>query len=333
MDKTKRTTAEPTRRRVIATGLAAAAVLRVGPALAAYPDRPVRIVVANTPGGPSDIIARIMAAAMQETMGGSVFVENKGGAGGNIGMGLAARAEPDGYTILLSTSAYAVNPGLYQTLPYDPFTDFTPICELAVSPHVFAVKPDLGAGSMKEFAALAKANPDKFNVSTPPIGTTPQLQAEVLKLREGLQKMATVVFAGGGDALKAVISGTVQLSSGVLAPAHPHIKAGTIKGLAVTGRTRWHDLPEIPTMLEAGYPDFVFETYTALMAPAKTPPEIVAKLERVALDILNRPEMRQKLTQSGFEVTARDGKGHSARLAKEVPMFKDIIAQAGIKKL
>jgi tripartite-type tricarboxylate transporter receptor subunit TctC len=339
MTRSHDTKAAPSRRRLIkavaalAAGVATSAILRIGSALAAYPERPVRIVVANTPGGPSDIIARIMAAAMQEVMGGSVFVENKGGGGGNIGMGYVARADADGYTILLTTSAFAVNPGLYNTLPYDPFKDFTAICELAVSPHVFAVKPDLGVGTMKEFVALAKANPDKFNVSTPPIGTTPQLQAEVLKLREGLQKMATVVFPGGGDALKALISGTVQLSSGVLAPAHPQIKAGNIKGLAVTGRTRWHDLPDIPTMLEAGYPDFVFETYTALVAPAKTPPEVVARLEKVALDILAKPEMRQRLTQAGFEVTAKDGKGHTARIAKEVPMFSDIIAQAGIKKL
>src|SRR5204862_4743752 len=157
-----------------------------------------------------------------------------------------------------------------------------------------------GVGSMKEFVALAKTNPDRFNVSTPPIGTTPQLQAEVLKLREGLQGMATVVFAGGGDALKALISGTVQLSSGVLAPAHPHIKAGQVKGLAVTGSKRWHDLPEIPTMEEGGFKDFVFETYCALMAPVKTPPEIVARLEKVALDILGKPDMKEKLTAAGF---------------------------------
>jgi tripartite-type tricarboxylate transporter receptor subunit TctC len=326
----------PSRRRVIKAALAgvlAPAVLRIGAAFATYPDRPIRIVVANTPGGPSDIIARIMAAAMQEAMGGSVIVENKGGGGGNIGMGYVARAEPDGYTILLSTSAFAVNPGLYNTPPYDPFKDFAAICELAVSPHVFAVMPDLGVGTMKEFVARAKANPDKFNVSTPPIGTTPQLQAEVLKLREGLQKMASIPFAGGGDALKALLSGTVQLSSGVLAPAHPQIKAGTIKGLAVTGTTRWHDLPDIPTMVESGYPDFVFDTYTALMAPAQTPPEVVRQLEKVALDILSKPAMRQRLTEAGFEVTARDGKGHMARVAKEVPMFRDIIAQAEIKKL
>ena len=337
MSQSHQSKVSTSRRRLIKAALAgivAPAVLRIGTAFAAYPDRPVRIVVANTPGGPSDIIARIMAAAMQEAMpGSSIIVENKGGGGGNIGMGYVARSDADGYTILLSTSAYSVNPGLYNNPPYDPFKDFSAVCELAVSPHVFAVMPDLGVKSMKEFVALAKTNPDKFNVSTPPIGTTPQLQAEVLKLREGLQKMATIVFPGGGDALKALLSGTVQLSSGVLAPAHPQIKAGNIRGLAVTGPTRWHDLPDIPTMVESGYPDFVFDTYTALMAPAKTPPEIVSRLEKVALEILSKPDMRQRLTQAGFEVTARTGKGHMERVAKEVPMFRDIMVQAGIAKL
>jgi tripartite-type tricarboxylate transporter receptor subunit TctC len=331
-------TPAPTRRHVmraagaLAAGLAAPAVL-VRTAFAAYPDHPVKIVVANTPGGPSDIIARFMAAAMQQATGGTFVVENKGGAGGNIGMGAVARSDADGYTLLLSTSAYSVNPGLYNALPYDPFKDFAAVCELAITPHVFAVKADLPARTMKEFVALAKKDPDRFNVSTPPIGTTPHLQAEVLKLREGLQKMATIVFAGGGDALKAVIAGTVQLSSGTLAPAHPQIKAGTLKGLAVTGTARWHDLPDIPTMVEAGYPDFVFDTYTALMAPAKTPPDIVAKLETMALEVLRKPDMRAKLTESGFEVTARTGKDHMVRVTKEVAMFRDIIAQAGIAKL
>ena len=315
----------------LAIGIAAPAILRIGAALAAYPERPIKIVVANTPGGPSDIIARIMAAAMQEVIGGSVIVENKGGAGGNIGMGYVARSDADGYTILLSTSAYSVNPGLYENLPYDPFKDFVAVCELAVSPHVFAVKPELPCKTMKEFVTLAKADPDKFNVSTPPVGTTPQLQAEVLKLREGLKGMATIVYAGGGDALKALLSNTVQLSSGVLAPAHPQIKAGAIKGLAVTGEKRWHDLPDIPTMVESGYKDFVFDTYTALMAPAKTPPEAVAFLEKQSLALLAKPELRKKLTDAGFEVTARNGKGHMARVQKEVPMFKKIIADAGIK--
>jgi tripartite-type tricarboxylate transporter receptor subunit TctC len=337
MGKLQSSGGKPSRRRVIqaagalAAGLAAPALVGIGAGHAAYPERVVKIVVPNSPGGPSDIIARIMAAALQDALGKSVIVENKGGAGGNIGMGAVAQSEPDGYTLLLATSAYSVNPGLYATLPYDPFKDFVAIVELATSPNVFAVKPDLGVKTMKEFVALAKANPEKFNVSTPPVGTTPQLEAEVLKAREGLTKMASLVYTGGGEALQALLSGTVQLSSGVLAPAHPHIKSGTIKGLAVTGETRWHDLPDIPTMLEAGYKDFVFETYTALLAPAKTPPDIVARLEKEALGILRKPEMREKLSQSGFQVQARDGKGHMARVAKEVPMYKQIITQAGIK--
>jgi tripartite-type tricarboxylate transporter receptor subunit TctC len=329
----------PSRRRVIqvvsaaAAGFAAPSLLSITSALAAYPDRPIKIVVANTPGGPSDIIARILAAEMQPVLGASVFVENRGGAGGNIGMGYAARAEPDGYTVLLTTSAYVVNPGLYNSIPYDPFKDFVPICEPAVNPHVFTVKAELAAKSMKDLIALAKANPDKFNISTPPIGTTPQLQAEVLKMREGLQKMATVVFKGGGDAIKALLTGEVQISSGTLAPAFPHMKAGTIKALAQTGASRWVGLPDVPTMGEQGYQDFVFETYCALVAPAKVPAEIIAKLEKTVLDILARPEMKRKLTEAGFDVTAKDGKGHAARIAKEVPMYKKIIEDAGIKKL
>jgi tripartite-type tricarboxylate transporter receptor subunit TctC len=329
----------PSRRRVIkgtiavAAGLAAPTFLSVGSAFAAYPDRPIKIVVANTPGGPSDILARILAAEMQPLLGASVFVENRGGAGGNIGMGFAARAEPDGYTILLTTSAFVVNPGLYNTLPYDPFKDFVPIAEPAVNPHVFTVKADLKAKTMKEFIAMAKADPDKFNISTPPIGTTPQLQAEVLKLREGLGKMATSVYKGGGDAIKALLTGEVQISSGTLAPAFPHMKAGTIKALAQTGAARWVGLPDVPTMGEQGFNDFVFETYCALVAPAKVPPEIVAKLEKAVLDILAKPEMKKKLVESGFDVVAKDAKGHGARIAKEVPMFKKVIQDAGIKKL
>ena len=317
----------------LAAGLAAPALLRAGVAFAAYPDRPVRIVVANSPGGPSDIIARIMAAALQDKMSGSFVVENKGGAGGNIGMGYVARADADGYTLLLATSVFSVNPGLYTTLPYDPFKDFVAISELAASPNLFAVKPDLGVNSMKEFVAVARANPEKFNVSVPPVGTTPQLEAEVLKIREGLTKMASIVFAGGGEALQALLSGTVQLSSGTIAPALPFIKSGTIKGLAICSEKRWPDLPEVPTMLEQGYKDFVFETYTALLAPTGTPPEIVARLEKEVLAILARPDMQALLAKSGFEIRAKTGKEHMARVAREVPMFADIITQAGIKKL
>jgi tripartite-type tricarboxylate transporter receptor subunit TctC len=327
------------RRRVLKTtgaivaGLAAPTFLRIGSAFAAYPERPIKIVVANTPGGPSDITARMMAGWMQQEMGGSVFVENRGGAGGNIGYGYAAHADPDGYTILLTTSAYCVNPSLYHTVPYDPAKDFVPICEPVAGIHVFAVKSDLPANTMKEFVALVKKDPKKFNASTPPIGTTPQLQCEVLKSIEGLQGMASLVFNGGGDAVKAVLSNTVQMNSGSLAPALPLIQAGQLKALAQTGVSRFSALPNVPTMIEQGYKDFVFDTYCAMMAPAKVPHEIVAKLEKLCLDILAKPENKQKLVTAGFEVTAKDAKGHAARIAKEIPMFKKIIEDAHITKL
>src|SRR5579864_2858241 len=160
----------------LAAGIAAPAVLRVRSAYAAYPDRPVKFVVANTPGGPSDIVARMVTAALEQSTGKTFIVDNRGGAGGNIGMEYAAHAEPDGYTFLLATNAYSVNYGLYKHLPYDPHKDFVGVSELATSPNTFAVKADSPAKTMKEFAALARANPDKYNCSTPPIGTTAQLQ-------------------------------------------------------------------------------------------------------------------------------------------------------------
>jgi tripartite-type tricarboxylate transporter receptor subunit TctC len=329
----------PSRRRIVGAaaaltaGIFAPAVLRSDAALAAYPDRPVRIIVANSPGGPSDIVARIIAASLQQAIGGSFVVENKGGAGGNIGMGTAARADADGYTLLISTSAYVVNPGLYNSLPYDPFKDFVAIAELVTTPNVFAVKPALGVKTMQELVALAKTHPDKFNVSTPPIGTTPYLAIELLKVREGLSQMPILVFAGGGEALQALLTNTVQLSVGTLAPAHPHLKAGTITALATTGATRWHDLPDVPTMAEAGFADFLLETYVALLAPAMTPPEIVAQLEKETLAILNRNDIRDKLVQSGFAVEAKPSKAHMQRVAREVPMFRDLVARAGINKL
>src|SRR6187431_2997777 len=170
----------------LAAGLALPTILSIRSAFAAYPDRPVRIVVANTPGGPSDSTGRIVTAALEQSTGKTFIVENRGGAGGNIGMGYVANADPDGYTILLATNAYSVNFALYNKLPYDPYKDFVGVCELASSPNTFVVRSETPAKSVKEFVALAKANPEKFNVATPPVGTAPHIQAEVLKVRESM---------------------------------------------------------------------------------------------------------------------------------------------------
>jgi tripartite-type tricarboxylate transporter receptor subunit TctC len=307
--------------------------MRVRSAYAAYPDRPVKIVVANTPGGPSDLVGRMVSAALQQSTGKTFIIENIGGAGGNIGMGAAARSEADGYTILLATNAYSVNASLYNKTPYDALKDFVGVSELATSPNTFVVKSELPAKTMKDFVALARANPEKFNCATPPIGTTPQIQLEVLKLREKLPKLEDVVFKGGGDALQALLSGTVQLSSGSLPPAAPHIKAGTLHCLAVTGETRWPDMPNVPTMQEAGYKDFVFATDTVLLAPAKTPPDVVKWLEKETLKVLATQEMKDKLYAAGFQVRAKGADAAWARVTKEIDLFKSIIDQAGIQKL
>ena len=317
----------------VAAGVAAPAFLRVRSAYAAYPERPVKIVVANTPGGPSDIVGRITAAALEQSTGKTFIIENRGGAGGNIGMGYAAHADADGYTILLATNAYSVNVGLYNSMPFDAHKDFVGVSELATSPNTFVVRSDLPAKTVKEFVELARANPEKFNCATPPIGTTPQIQLEVLKIREKLPKLEDVVFKGGGDAIQALLSGTAQLSSGSLPPAAQHIKAGTLRCLAVTGDSRWPDMPDVPTMVEAGYPDFVFATDTVLLAPAKTPPDVIKWLEMETLKVLGTPEMKDKLYKAGFQVRPKGADAAWARVSKEIDMFKNIIDQAGIPKL
>jgi len=328
-----------TRRRVVkaagalAAGVVAPAILGVRGAYADYPERPVKIVVANTPGGPSDLVGRVVAAALQQSTGKTFIIENRGGAGGNIGMGYVAHSEADGYTLLLATNAYSVNVGLYKTLPFDPRHDFVAVSELAGAPNMFVVRQELPARTMKEFVALAKANADKYNVSVPPIGTTPQLQATLLKARENLPKLEEVVFKGGGDALAALLSGTVQLASNSLGPSSPHIKAGTIRGLAICSAQRWPEFPDIPTMIESGYKDFVFATDMVLMAPAKTPPEHVKWLEAETLKILGTPEMKDKLYKAGFMVRPQSGAAAWARMTREMDTFKSIIDNAGIQQL
>jgi tripartite-type tricarboxylate transporter receptor subunit TctC len=335
----EKTRIAPSRRAILKTtaavvaGITAPTVLAVRSAFAEYPDRPVKFVVANTPGGPSDIVARIVAAALQESTRKTFIVENRGGAGGNLGMEYAARSDPDGYTILLATNAYSVNYGLYNKLPYDPYKDFVGVSELASSPNTFVVRSELPAKTIKDFIALAHANPEKYNCATPPIGTTPQLQLELLKSREHLPKLEDVVFKGGGDAIEALISATVQLSSGSLGPALQHIKAGALRCLAVCGDSRWPELPDVPTMEASGYQNFVFATDMVLLAPAGTPKQDVKWLETETLKVLKTPQMKDKLFQAGFLVRPKGADAAWARVIKEIAMFKQIIDQANIKKL
>lgn len=325
------------RRRVIkgalAASIAAPALLSYRSALAAYPDRPIHVVVANTPGGPSDMVARVLTAALQQSTGKTFIVDNIGGAGSNLGMGHVARSTPDGYTLLLATNAYSVNATLYSSIPYDPVKDFVGVSEVATTPDIFAVRSELPATTMKEFVELASKNPEKFNISTSPIGTSGHLQCEMLKIRANLPHMEIVVFKGGGDALQALLANTVQINAGAIAPTLPHVQSGALRCLAITAETRWPDLPDVPTMEESGYKDFNFAVDCVLLAPAKTPPEMVKWLEQETLKVLGTAEMKDRLYKAGFLVRPKGADAAYARVTKEVETFRELINKAGIKKL
>ncbi len=328
--------APPSRREILKTGgllIGAAAASSLGPAgakAAGYPERPVKIIVPFAPAGPTDIMARILVAHLGDAIGGTLIVENKPGAGGNIGIGAAARAEPDGHTLLITSSAYVVNPGLYAKIPYDPYTDFTPIAELATSPNVILVDPKLGVNSIPDLIARAKANPDELNYASPGIGTTPHLSGELFKIVGGIQ-ITHVPFLGAGPAVQAVLSGTTQIAFAALPPARPHIESGALKALAVTGAHRWFDLPDVPTMVELGYTDFISDTFQGFLAPAKTPPAIVKLLSTKSIEILKTPAIAEQLRNNGFEIIANGPDGMRKRIADEVPKWRDIVAKAGIK--
>jgi tripartite-type tricarboxylate transporter receptor subunit TctC len=327
----------PTRRAVLKAGAAVAAsavamplIGHFSPAVAAWPERPVKLLVPFGPGGPVDVIARVLAPALSEAIGASFVVENKPGAGGNIGVGLAARAEPDGYTVLVTSSTLVVNPMLYASVPYDPVKDFLPLVDMAGSPTAFAVQPKLGIATLAEFVALAKQRAGKLNYASSGFATPAHLAGEFFKIRAGID-MAHVPFNGGGPAVQSLLTGAVDMVSTALPAAHPHIQSGTLKGIAMTGEKRWFDLPDVPTMVEAGYPGFVVDTFTAMLVPAKTPLEIAERLTKETVAILKRPEFQARLRTLGFEASAGGPDALRARIARELPMWGDIIKQAAIK--
>jgi tripartite-type tricarboxylate transporter receptor subunit TctC len=328
----KEKSARLSRREILQAGLVigAAGLASTRAKAAGYPERPVKIVVPFAPAGPTDIMARILATHLGEAINGTVIVENKPGAGGNIGIGGVAHAEPDGYTLLLTSSAYVVNPGLYAKIPYDPYKDFAPIAELGTSPNVILVNPTVGINSIADLVARAKANPDELNYASPGIGTTPHLSGELFKIVAGIQ-ITHVPFSGAGPAIQAILSGTTQVASAALPPAHPHIESGALKALAVTGAHRWFDLPNVPTMIELGYKDFISDTFQGFLAPAKTSPEIIALLSAKSLEILKVPKIADQLRNNGFEVLANGPDGMRKRIDDEVPKWRDIVAKAGIQ--
>jgi tripartite-type tricarboxylate transporter receptor subunit TctC len=320
-------------RRAVLQGVSALSLGAAGSARAvSYPDRPVRIIVPFAAGGPSDITARFLSPKLGAALGQSFVVENRAGAGSNLGTVAVARAAADGYTLLITSSAFVVNPGLYKQVPYDAFKGFAPVAALDTSPNVFIATPASGITSIKELVERAKAKPDELSYASAGIGTTPHLAAELLKITAGI-KMTHIPYPGAGPAIQSILAGTVPVACAALPGAHPSILNGKLRALAVTGPQRWYDLPDVPTMLELGYKDFIVDTFHMMLAPTATPPDVINRLASASIESLKQAEFHEQLRKLGFEILAEGPDGLRKRIAEEIPRYKEIIDKAGIERV
>src|SRR6266542_1950533 len=295
-----------------------------------YPARPIRMIVPFAPAGPTDVFARLLAHKLSEHVGKQVFVENIGGAGGNIGTGRAAQAAPDGYTMLVTGANYVVNPTLYNQVPYDPAKDFDPVTLAVTAAVVLTVHPSLPAQTVKDLVALIKAHPGKYSYASPGAGTPPHLVGELFRLSLGLD-LVHVPFNGGGPAIASAVAGHTPISFGSMAPAVPLVKDGKLRALAVSSKTRSHALPDVPTMAEAGYPEVEGESWFAVVVPAGTPKEIIALLQREIARAIALPEMKERLAALGYEPVASTPEDCAAQFRTEIAKWGKVIGEAGIK--
>jgi tripartite-type tricarboxylate transporter receptor subunit TctC len=295
-----------------------------------YPTRSVRMVVPFAAAGPTDVIARILAQKLSENLGQQFYVENVPGGGGNTGTASVAKAAADGYTILVVSTGFIINPSLYAKVPYDAFREFAPVTLVAASPNVLTVNPEVPAKSVKELVALVKANPGKYGFAQPATGSTPHLSGELFKQSLGLD-LVMVPFPGAGPAITSTIGGHTPIAFTALPPAMASIQDGKLRGLAVLADKRVAGLPDVPTMAEAGVPDQEADTLTGIVVPAGTPAEIVDLLHREIAKIVVLPDVQQKMAALGFLTIANTPADFAVRLKSEFAKWAKVIKDAGIK--
>jgi len=318
-------------RRMLAAVVIVACCASMPVRAADYPTKPITLIIGFAPGGPSDVLARIITRKMEEILKQPFVIENRPGAGGSIAGTAVARATPDGYTVLLGTgSLLAINVTLYKNLGYDPEKDFEPITLIGTQTNVLYTHPSVPAKTLGELIDYAKANPGKLSFGSGGNGTPAHLAGELLKIEAKID-MAHVPFRGTGPALQNVIAGHVPMAFNPPPPLLPHIQSGSIRAIAVTTLKRSEALPDVPTIAELGFPGFEATTWHALVAPAGTPKEVIAALNRAAVAALNDPDSRKALTELGVDVVGSTPEELRDYIKSEIPKWAEIVKASGAK--
>jgi tripartite-type tricarboxylate transporter receptor subunit TctC len=295
-----------------------------------YPNRPVRVVVGFPAGGPTDVIARLVAQKLSDSLGQQFFVENLSGAGGNIAAGQVARATPDGYTIMAISTGFMVNPSLYAKVPYDPIKDFSAVTLVAVSPNVVVVNPSVPARTLPELVQLIRDNPGKYSYAGPGIGSTPQLGGELFRLTYKLD-LVHIPFAGAAPAVQSTIGGHTPIAFTALPSSLSAIQAGQVRAIGIAATERAEAIPEVPTFAEQGVNGQDGDTLTGIVAPAATPKEIVELLSREIAKSVARPDLKERLATLGFKPVANTPDEFAARIKLEMDKWGKVVRDANLR--
>jgi len=296
-----------------------------------YPTKPIRMIVPYPPGGGTDIVGRMVAQKLFESLGQQVIVDNRGGATGSIGAEAAAKSLPDGYTILMGNIApNSINVSLQPKLPYDPVADFAPVSLVASTPNILVVHPSLPVRTVKDLIALARARPGQLNYPSAGVGSSSHLAGELLGILTGI-KIVHIPYKGGGPAMIDMISGEMQMMFATMPAAMPHVKSGRVRPVAVTSARRSQTLPQLPTIAETGVKGYEASTWYGVLAPAKTPRAVVERLHGEIVKMLAAPDTRERLTAQGFEPVGSTPEEFAAYIKSEIAKWAKVIREAGVK--
>ena len=296
----------------------------------AYPHKTIRMIVPFPAGGPTDIIARTVGQKLTDSMGQAVVIDNRGGSGGNIGADIVAKAAPDGYTLLMAIVSFAINPSLYSKLSFDPVKDFAPIARTGAATIIFVASPSVGAKTIKDMIALAKAKPKQYNFGSPGSGTPHHLAGELLNTTAGIE-LTHIPYKGAAPAIADLLGGQVNTAFVSLPAALPHVKAGKLVGLGITSPGRSAVAPDLPTFAEAGLGGYAIENWYGALAPAGTPKDVINKLNTEIVKALQLPDVKERLISQGFETRTSTPDEFAAYLKTEIVKWAGIVKASGAK--